>query len=335
MASYHLNIKAVSRSKGRSATAASAYRAAVKVHDERTGELHDYSRKQGLVYSEIVAPGQAPAWARDRGRLWNAAEAAEHRKNSTVAREFEIALPHELTASQRLELARRYALEIVARHRVAVDIAIHRPHRQSDERNHHAHLLCTTRRMTAEGLTEKSRELDDRKTGEVGYWRERWATMQNEHLAAYGHEARVSHLSLKEQGIDREPTRHKGPAVTAIERREQRAGVSERQQQEVNECLRIAAELGRVQRESALLNRSIIDLRTTIEAAKRQRELAPAQATEPDRQRQQARDDWAALRERAQPPVTSIPQNGLIISPDTERTRDTSSEHSQQLNLDR
>ena len=147
MASFHLAVKTIGRSAGRSATAAAAYRAGVEITDERTGLVHDYTRKQGVEHSALVVPADAPAWANDRAALWNAAEQAETRKNSTVAREYEIALPAELSAEARRELALGLAREISERHGVAVDVAIHAPGREGDQRNHHAHLLTTTRRI--------------------------------------------------------------------------------------------------------------------------------------------------------------------------------------------
>jgi len=93
VAIYHLSVKCMNRSRGQSATAAAAYRSALKIRDERTGELHDYSRKGGVLHRELIVPDGSPAWARECERLWNTAEAAEHRN---VAREFEIALPAEL-----------------------------------------------------------------------------------------------------------------------------------------------------------------------------------------------------------------------------------------------
>ena len=113
MAIFHLSVKTVSRSAGRSATAAAAYRAGVEITDERTGEIHDYTRKGGVESAELVLPAGAPEWAADRAALWNAAEQAEKRKNSTVAREFEIALPEELSPAERQRLARDLAREIV------------------------------------------------------------------------------------------------------------------------------------------------------------------------------------------------------------------------------
>ena len=221
MAIFHLSVKTISRTAGRSSTAAAAYRAGVEITDERTGEIHDYRRKAGVESAELFLPDGAPEWATDRAKLWNTAEQSEKRKNSTVAREFEVALPSELSADQRRKLAHDFARELVKRNGLAVDVAIHAPGKEGDTRNHHAHILCTTRKLTAEGFTEKTRELDDRATGaqEVTHWREQWAGLTNAALERAGHAVRVDHRSLEMQGIDREPAIHLGPSATAIERR--------------------------------------------------------------------------------------------------------------------
>ena len=221
MAIYHLSVKTISRSAGRSATAAAAYRAGVEITDERTGEIHDYTRKGGVESAALILPDNAPEWARDRAQLWNAAEQAEKRKNSTVAREFEIALPAELSPAEREKLAHDFARELVNRHGMAADVAIHAPGKEGDNRNHHAHILLTTRRLGPDGLGEKTRELDDQKTGKelVKQWRERFATLQNERLREAGHAVQVDHRSHAERGLEAEPTRHLGPTASAIERR--------------------------------------------------------------------------------------------------------------------
>lgn len=311
MAIFHLSVKAIGRAQGRSATAAAAYRAATRIEDERTGLVHDYSRKGGVLHREIVTPEDAPSWAQDRARLWNAAELAENRKNSTVAREFEVALPGELRRDEQRRLACALAQEITARHKCAVDVAIHAPSRRGDERNHHAHLLLTTRRLTADGFTEKTRELDDLKSGEVVRWRERWATLVNEHLAQRGHEARVDHRSLKTQGAEREPTYHKGPAVTAIERRAERSFVAERTQEEVTERLWVAAELGRIERESRTLDRAIIDTTTRLQTALAQRDATPAQPL--DVTRREAQTAWLATRAAAPGLSERPPQRETVL----------------------
>ena len=109
MAIYHLSVKTISRSAGRSATAAAAYRAGVEIADERTGEVHDYRRKGGVESADIVLPDGAPEWATNRGALWNAAEKAEKRKDACVAREYEVALPAELSPAERRRLAPAFA----------------------------------------------------------------------------------------------------------------------------------------------------------------------------------------------------------------------------------
>lgn len=191
MPSYHLSIKTISRSAGRSATAAAAYRAGVEITDHRTGQVHDYARKRGIAYIKLVLPENVPNWSVNREELWNAAEQAETRKNSTVAREFEIALPSELPDSERRRLAVDFAREIVERHGCAADVAIHAPGKGGDQRNHHAHILCSTRRLTQEGFGAKTRELDERSSGEVVRWRERFAKLQNQRFQENDIEVKV------------------------------------------------------------------------------------------------------------------------------------------------
>ena len=230
MASYHCSIKPISRSSGRSSTAAAAYRAGVCLADERTGEVHDYTRKQGVEHTEIVLPEGVNL---DREQLWNAAEKAERRKDARVAREFELALPAELTPEQRRELATDFARSLVNKYGVAADVAVHEPSRKGDQRNHHAHILITTRQISAQGLGEKTDlEREDKALRAQGKpsgreqietLRADWATRCNAALERAGHQERVSHKSLEAQGIDREPTIHLGPVATAIERRGERS----------------------------------------------------------------------------------------------------------------
>ena len=221
MAIYHLSIKTISRSAGRSATGAAAYRAGVEIVDERTGVIHDYTRKAGVVGSEIVLPDDSPEWARDRSKLWNAAETAETRKNSTVAREFEVALPAELSADERMELVRGLCKEIASEHGVAVDASIHMPDREGDQRNHHAHILTSTRRLGPTGFGEKARELDSQKTGRefVLRWRERWAVLSNQAFERAGRSERLDHRSFADRGIELDPTKHMGVGGVAMARR--------------------------------------------------------------------------------------------------------------------
>lgn len=313
MASYHLSVKPISRKAGRSSTGAAAYRAAARIHDLRTGEIFDFTRKRGVLHRELVVPDGAPAWALDRQALWNAAEKAETRKNSTVGREFEIALPAELGARERQALVMNFARELVARHGMAVDVAIHAPHRHGDQRNYHAHLLCSTRRLTAEGFREKTRELDDLWKGpaEVTRWRGRWADLQNEFLAEHGLSARVDHRNLKDQGIDRAPTHHKGPAVMGMERRglETTIGrrMTEEQQHEFRLRPELAAERGQLEHDAHQVTRAILETRTDIAAATRALDRDPehvaAQAAKTWAEkygRQQHRPPWEVAQEAAE-----------------------------------
>ncbi len=238
MVSYHLVVKTVKRSAGRSATAAAAYRAGEVIACEREGRVHDYARKSGVEDSFIVAPEEAPDWARDRAALWNAAEAAETLSNAVVAREWELALPAEIGAAARRDIAETFARHLVERYGVAADVAIHAPHREGDDRNHHAHVLTTTREIGAEGLGKKTRVLDAARTGgpEVTVMRELWAGSQNEALERAGQAERVDHRSLERQRdsaaalgdrgraeeLDRAPEVKLGPVINAIERRAER-----------------------------------------------------------------------------------------------------------------
>lgn len=205
MASYHLSVKTISRSAGRSATAAAAYRSGEKIECDREGVTHDYTRRSGVDHTEIVTPKDAPAWASDRQSLWNEAEKAETRKNSTVAREFEVALPASLSPEQRKKLVQEFAREIADRHKVAVDVAIHQPDKHGDDRNHHAHLMLTTRQLGPDGLGAKTRELDQKTSGEVDHWRERWAELQNRALERAGLDERVDHRSHADRGLKEQP----------------------------------------------------------------------------------------------------------------------------------
>jgi hypothetical protein len=179
MASFHLAVKAIGRSAGRSATAAAAYRAGVEITDERTGLVHDYTRKQGVEHSALVVPADAPAWASDRARSGTPPSWPRRARTRPSPANMKSRCPLELSADARRELALGLAREISERHGVAVDVSIHAPGREGDQRNHHAHLLTTTRRLGPEGLGEKTRELDQKQSGEVERWRERWAEMQN------------------------------------------------------------------------------------------------------------------------------------------------------------
>ena len=290
MAIYHLSVKSVSRGEGRSGTAAAAYRAADLVHDDVTDQVFDYTRKRGVEHSEIILSSRAAQqdinWPRNRQDLWNAAEQAEKRKDARIAREYELALPAEMTAKQRLALTRELAQHIADRYLCAVDLAIHRPHWRGDERNHHAHLLATTREITPTGLGAKTAvewsNTDRRKHGlqsaslEMTEIRARWAGLVNEHLQQLGIDAAIDHRSLKAQGIEREPTVHLGPAVHGMQQRGLETEVGFRIAEQARERLERAYELGLLERQSRELSNSMLVLDQDIRGALKAREAVLA-----------------------------------------------------------
>ncbi len=226
MAIYHLSAKAIQRSKGHSSVASSAYRAGEKIKDKRTGEVHDYRKKNGVIFSKVVTPNNENI---SRAELWNMAEKAEKRKDSTTAKEHTLALPAELNAEQRQELALSYAEYLVNSQGCAVDVALHEPNKAGDERNFHAHFLITTRKLENGLLTNKiDMELSDtdrKKKGLAGRKEElekartTWENLVNKALEKANIQEKVSSKSLKAQGIDREPTQHQGKTATEMERK--------------------------------------------------------------------------------------------------------------------
>ncbi|TBD07991.1 Ti-type conjugative transfer relaxase TraA (plasmid) [Rhizobium ruizarguesonis] len=229
MAIYHFSMKPIARSGGRSAVASAAYRAAERLTNERDGLTHDFSNRKGVEHAEIVLPaGSSAYWAMKRSALWNAAERAEKRSDARIAREFEIALPHELSAEQRLALTRAFAADLANRYGAAVDFAIHRPGEGSDIRNSHAHLMMTTREVRETGLGDKTLlERENRwllanhlppSQLQLKDLRQAWEHLANRHLAMAGHDIRIDHRSHLEAGITIEPTEHVGVHATQIER---------------------------------------------------------------------------------------------------------------------
>lgn len=219
MAQFRLEVQAIKRADGRSAVAAAAYRAAASLHDARLEMTFDYTAKGGVVFAGVMTPDGAPETFSNRETLWNAAEAADKRADSRTAREVLISLPYELDDAQRHALVRAFVAESLVARGMIADYAVHAPDAHGDPRNHHAHILVTTRRVTAEGFGLKGREWDN--PDAVKALRLEWCAIQNLHLRQHlGPEApQVSHLSLARQGEDQEPTIHLGPSASGMERR--------------------------------------------------------------------------------------------------------------------
>lgn len=218
---FRCEIKPISRGKGHSATAAAAYRSASVIVDERTGIIHDYRNRKGVLAGCIFGLESAPEGYDARTKLWNEAEAAEVRSNARVARDVIVALPCQLdTDDLRREAAYDMAAALAARYQTIVDANIHAPSGKGDERNYHVHLLMATRDIARDGFGDKLRALDDKQTGpqEITAIREMWAEIGNRHLLAAGYEPSLDARSLDERGIDRLPEPTIGSVATAFER---------------------------------------------------------------------------------------------------------------------
>ena len=209
--------------------AASAYRSGSELHDERTETTHDFTKKGGVAHSEIISNLGVPI---DRNDLWNMAEQAENRKDARTAREWVIALPDGLDANDRKELARDFARNLVNKYGVVADLAIHEPSKGGDDRNHHAHIMLTTRKAVLHGndikLTDKADiELSNAKRSKLGLGttqedikavRQMWAEVANNALERAGQRQKIDHRSYADQNSQLQPTIHEGNAVTQLRR---------------------------------------------------------------------------------------------------------------------
>ena len=230
MAIYHCSTKTVNRSSGRSSVAAAAYRAGDEIKDERTGLNHDFTRKEGVAYSEIISNLDIEI---KRAELWNLAEEKENRKDARTAREWVIALPDELNPEQRTQLAKDFAQSLVDRYNVVADLAIHEPSKGGSDKNHHAHILLTTRQAqldqdhqltlttkTAIELSNTKRKVLGMTTSqeEIKEIRAAWADLANKALEQAGYRDRIDHRSYVDQGKELQPTIHEGSKVTQLRR---------------------------------------------------------------------------------------------------------------------
>jgi hypothetical protein len=226
MAIYHLHAQIIGRSAGQSAVAAAAYRSTSRLVDRSTGVECDYTRKTKAVSSAILTPIDTPEWAKNREELWNRVQEKENRKNSQFAREIDVAIPYEL--KQNGELAVKNFCKMFTNRGLVCDYAIHKPDRNGDNRNEHAHIMITTRKLTSKGWGEKDREANDKDfLLEV---RKYWEICANSELKKLYVAQRIAPKpplieidcrSLKDQGIDREPQRHQGKYATRLERKKQ------------------------------------------------------------------------------------------------------------------
>jgi Ti-type conjugative transfer relaxase TraA len=209
MAIYHFSGQIISRSDGRSVVASAAYRAADQLHDVRYDVIRDYTHKSDVAHTEILLPLDAPDWMADREKLWNAVELVEKRKDAQLAREFNVALPRELTLSQNIALAREFIQQAFVAKGMVADFAIHTDKGKDGDEQPHIHVLLTMREITSEGFGQKERAWNDK--GLLLHWREAWAEVANRHLSFHDYDIRIDHRTLVEQGIDLQPQSKIGP----------------------------------------------------------------------------------------------------------------------------
>ena len=241
MAIYHLCIKIISRGKGKSAVAASAYRSDEKIKNEYDGIVHDFTRKGGIAYTEILLPQNAPQEFVNRSVLWNSVEKIEKSKNSQLAREIEIALPKELNREKQIELVREYVKENFVKIGMCAEIALH----DKNDGNPHCHILLTMRPLNEDttwgAKSKKEYILDEngnkiklkngnyktRKIDTVDWneqdkaeeWRKAWADITNKYLEENSIHDKVDHRSYQRQGIEQIPTIHLGVSASQIEKK--------------------------------------------------------------------------------------------------------------------
>ena len=246
MALYHFHAAVVTRAAGSSVVASAAYRAGEKLHSAYYGEDADYTHKEGVIYTEIFLPPNAPDAYKDRETLWNAVEKAEKHPKAQLAYTYDFALQNELTMEENIALARRFVEEQFVSKGMVVDFAVHAPDRKDGGiPNPHVHLLCPIRPLDEDGeWGAKQRRVyrvdghGERVCDENGkyvfdaapitdwgqketllHWREEWANYVNSAFEEKGLPCRVDHRTLEEQGMDRLPTIHEGPAVRAMEKK--------------------------------------------------------------------------------------------------------------------
>ena len=218
MAIYHLSASIIGRSAGRSVTAAAAYRAATKIEDQTTGIVHNYDRKQGVDYSEILSPISANLesdWLTDREKLWNKVETIERRKDAQLAREITIAIPYELPREEKIALVREYVKNTYIAAGMVADVNLH----HLEGNNPHAHILLTMRNletMPDGGIEFGLKNTDWNSKKILLEQRKTWEEAANKYLASNGLDTKIDCRSLEEQGSPFIPQIHVGVHAMAM-----------------------------------------------------------------------------------------------------------------------
>ncbi|KZU62736.1 MobQ family relaxase [Lactiplantibacillus plantarum] len=251
MAIFHMSFQNISAGKMRSAVASASYRSGDKLFSDKEGKTYSYARD---VKPEafILTPKNAPDWAKDRQKLWNEVEKNDRKSNSRYAKEFNVALPVELSESEQKELLTKYVQENFVDQGMVADVAIHRDHPD----NPHAHVMLTNRPFNPDGTwgikSRKEYILDEKgnktytksgyarnrkiwltdwdKKEKITEWRHNWATAVNQVLEAKNLPDRISEKSYEEQGIDEVSTQHEGINSQKEKRQEFNQNVKQQRQ---------------------------------------------------------------------------------------------------------
>lgn len=216
MALYHLHAKILSRSHGRNALASAAYRSASRLHDSLRTRQHDFTKKTGVIHSQILLPTGASEVFLDRGTLWNEVERVEKRKDAQLAREVEFALPCELKPVQAIGLARDFVRQQFVSRGMIADLNVHWDIARNGQKKPHAHVMLTMRHIDHTGFGQKNRAWNAKSL--LLLWRKAWADLANERLATFGIDRRIDHRSYAAQGApvplrQADHLRHQGKAL--------------------------------------------------------------------------------------------------------------------------
>ena len=246
MALYHFHVEQIKRSEGRTAVASAAYRAGEKLHNLWDGETHDYTRKGGVILSEIMLPEYAPERFSDRYTLWNEVEQIEKHYKAQLAYSFDMALQNEFSLEENIALAREFVQKYFVSDGMICDLAVHQPDRgDGGIPNPHFHVLVPIRPLNADGTwgakqhrvyhLDKDGNRIKKEDGTWAFdavpttnwgkpetldlWRKAWADMVNSRLEEKGLACRIDHRSYVDQGLDLIPTVHEGPHIRKMEKK--------------------------------------------------------------------------------------------------------------------
>lgn len=233
MALYHFHVGQVKRSAGQSAIESAAYRAGEKLYSEYYGQVSDYTRKGGVMHTEILLPPHAPREYADRQTLWNAVEDVERNKNAQLAYSFDIALQNEFSLDENIQLARQFLLDNFVSRGMIADFTVHQPDKDGGIPNPHFHVMCPIRPLNSDGTWSAKQRRVYRADGKfdavpttdwgrpetLEAWREVWAALCNAKFEEKGLPDRIDHRSFERQGVEQVPTVHEGVAVRQMEAR--------------------------------------------------------------------------------------------------------------------